>query len=399
MDDKPSRQDVERLLLGWSDRQRRILTADFMADDYYTAERGFAFTETELPHYYYSNNTDIYRAWRHQQQGEKAVSPIVGAWKRTLFYGVGGSSCSFSTVFNVQTNTLFVDLRLPTRRLRQHTNGVTLLDDLGPMELRWYARQHVFAGFTVTEQVNHHQQSSQQQHTVAQSYPHVCTRHHCIDWNYTGTIRTRPNKWWVELCDNSSSGSSTIKKHDKHDDDPYTDRWKEWAYATNYHGQHYYCEYWERLPQGGGGMDSGPVVALRRLKDGSSSRDGVVVIVGDHFSYCLGRRDESSLFQKHFNSSSLVEAVDAAVAQNDLELARRWLSIEAGHGRISTGWKIDAAINYWVQGQSLWNSQQIRVDKVSNTVFWKGEPWEIFESNLNSLAELEALLLRPIAKL
>jgi hypothetical protein len=36
--------------LGWSDKQKRILTADDRADDLYTAVPGFTFEATELPH-------------------------------------------------------------------------------------------------------------------------------------------------------------------------------------------------------------------------------------------------------------------------------------------------------------------------------------------------------------
>ena len=38
--------------LDWSDKQKRILTAHGKADDYYTTERGFPFTEDELPHHH-----------------------------------------------------------------------------------------------------------------------------------------------------------------------------------------------------------------------------------------------------------------------------------------------------------------------------------------------------------
>lgn len=40
----------------------------------------------------------------------------------------------------------------------------------------------------------------------------MATRHHCIDWNYVGEPRPRPNKWRVEMG-------------------PGGDVWKEWGFA------------------------------------------------------------------------------------------------------------------------------------------------------------------------
>lgn len=114
-------------------------------------------------------------------------------------------------------------------------------------QLQYYARQHVFAGFSriVTN-------DSEQLHPVW-FFPACCTRHHCIDWNYVGTPRSRPNKWWIESN---------------------RDVWKEWAFAQDFAGQCYYCERWERIEDG----NSNVVVALRK-KQQQNSRDGVIVVV------------------------------------------------------------------------------------------------------------------------
>ena len=101
--------------LQWSDKQRRILTANGRAEEYYSAERGFAFEPEELPHCYFRIGRSMFREWKQQQQQHCGI--IVGAWKRPLF--VGGwehSTDQEEYVFNFQTHTLFVDLRIPTLR-------------------------------------------------------------------------------------------------------------------------------------------------------------------------------------------------------------------------------------------------------------------------------------------
>jgi hypothetical protein len=96
-------------------------------------------------------------------------------------------------------------------------------------------------------------------------YSQVCTRHHCIDWNYVGTPRPRPNKWWVEMH-------------------PDKDIWKEWAYATDDHGQHYYMERWERLDAG----TPTEQLALRRQQGGGDGWN-FGCGSGDRFNYLLNR--------------------------------------------------------------------------------------------------------------
>ena len=113
-------------------------------------------------------------------------SPIVGAWSRDYF--VGGwdfSSDKDETVYNVQTNSLFLDLRIPKSRNQILNPAKTCLEDYTNLELRVYARQHVFSGFSVVETHRHGRS--------------VCTRHHVLDWNFIGVPRSRPNKWWIEF--------------------------------------------------------------------------------------------------------------------------------------------------------------------------------------------------------
>ncbi|CAJ1399285.1 unnamed protein product [Effrenium voratum] len=356
--------------LDWSSKQRRILTANGTAEGFYCAERGYDYDTAELPHHFLMHSTTLgstrrmFENWRETT----ARCPIVGAWSRPLFYGGWEHSTDRDeAVFNLQTGSLFIDLRVPlTRKTLLEAPGarITCLEDMDALQLACYARQHIFAGFSKAESQPH----------PSLSWGWSCTRHHCIDWNFVGVGRTRPNKWWVELGN---------------------DAWKEWAFATDLAGQHYYCERWERYC----GSAVGPVVALRKSQD----PDGVIVIVGDHFNYCLDRSCSLGEAQARYPSAtSLVDLVDAALAQHDLKTARACLSIQGGHGRISKGWQLDCAIEFWKQGRPLWNREEVSVTGISLDdciVLWKGEEWSVFECSLDSPQALAALLRTSLSSL
>lgn len=376
--------------LDWTDKQKRILTADGRADDLYTADRGFPFEATELPHYHWMRGDAhaVFDEWKGRrllpQEGSRrsrdedpAKSPLAGAWTRRVF--VGGwehTSSQDERTFNLQTDHLFIDLRIPRTR-ETLLQGKTSLQDLSPRELGYYARQHVFAGYT--------------QRTVgsgANRKELVGTRHHCIDWNFVGVPRSRPNKWYAELPRPRSGGESSVPT------------WKEWAFATDDRGQHYYLEQWERLPGG----EALPMVALRRRQqpDGDGvERDGILLIVGDHFSYIRGRDlstismdRQKELCQEH---SSLVGIVDAALERHDITTAMAYLSLQAGHGRISNGWIIDCAIEPWREGTPLWTQHDCLIvtgnDLASDCYLqWNDQMWQLFDTSLNTIEELQDLL-------
>eukprot|EP01083_Nonionella_stella_P167773 564724_1 len=387
-----------KLLMEWTSKQGRILTANGKAASYYTAARGFPYIDADLPHHHLMNNstTDTFLAWakerevrlqsqsqslphshshshsqgEHQHPDVKTHYPICGAFNRPLF--VGGwehSTDQEEDVFNVQTNTLFIDIRIPKlgrgRSMMKHGNNNNAstsasasirkgLGDLNDEELKLYARRHAFAGYTkldteattvdvtVTGTATGSGVGAQVSLPVSRC---VCTRHHCIDWNFTGTPRNRPNKWYVEM-------EPTQKKI-----------WKELAYAKDDFGQHYYSERWERYERDG--MGNGFVVALRRDKKDNENdpnfRDGIIVAVGDHFNYIFGRNEalidtllsKTKKAQEYKAQGNTVGLIDVAIDNGDRELAEEFLSIDAGHGSISNGWKIDASTQPWKEGTSL----------------------------------------------
>lgn len=297
--------------------------------------------------------------------------------------------------YNIQSACgLFVDIRIPkskpkwlenltqpgTRNIKEYDSKedggkseLAMLDDLG---LRMYARQHAFGGMTVVAHEKYPpgevgEQGRRPPQLRNEQRP-VCTRHHCIDWNFVGKPRSRPNKWWVEFHPLSR------------------DVWKEWAYATDEFGQHYYCEQWERL-SGDDGSAEQEALALRKAAVGGG-RDGILVVVGDHFNY-IHDRMISGFEEQPLRAASLVELVDAAIASGDRQTAEAYLTLDAGHGIVSSGWIIDCAIQSWRQGTALFDdTSKIRVsgDCVDTCqVIWNGEVWDVYECSFASVHELD----------
>jgi len=342
--------------IGWTKRQGYILTGGGKAEELYIPERGFSFQETELPHHYLMQRKShsIFENWRSTAP---PCSAVCGVWNRTLF--VGGwdhTSDTDEIVFNIQTHNLFIDMRIPRSRSVVLGEKFSSLQDLGANELRLYARQHIFAGFSYPSKENNRD---------------LCTRHHCIDWNFVGSPRTRPNKWWIEAKDDGKV-------------------WKEHSYATDDYGQHYYSEKWERI-----GTCSLPRLALR--KESTASRDGIIVAIGDHFNYIFAR--EMSGAEKDYpNESSTVDLVDAAVAAGDLVTARSFLSIQGGHGQVSNGWTVDRSISPWEEGNVLWqlnggNGVTVEGDTVETcSISWNGEKWSIYDCSFEDVLELRKYL-------
>ena len=288
--------DLRRNHLDWTNKQGRILTANGRANEYYTKQNGFPFQNDELPHHHLINgNTHkVFAEWASKLSATSTTttaasssssddgvptsttttalpdtSPICGAWSRPLFCGEWEHSTSNDeTVFNIQTNSLFIDLRIPkSRRSVIPTDGtdkttVTSLGQLSDEELRLYARQHIFGGYSVISKpsLSKPQVTMNNQKAQVDDRP-CCVRHHCIDWNFVGVGRPRPNKWWIDMHRSEKM-------------------WKEVTFATDHHGQHYYMERWERVD----GDSNGSVrLALRKR----SMADGIVVVVGVSMSPVL----------------------------------------------------------------------------------------------------------------
>ena len=405
-------------LLDWTAKQGRILTDEGKATEHYCSERGFPFASNELPHYHLERGDthQVFHRWAAEAAAatasdqEETSSPIVGAWSRPLFTGKWEQSTDTEeTVYNIQTGSLFIDLRIPTSKpVSRWENLLGGGDDgssrqafelMSDEDLRLYARQHVFAGYSVIS--NEKNNNNSIHHKMSNNLP-LCTRHHCIDWNYvSGKPRPRPNKWYIEGRNNN--GKTPFHT------------WKEWSYATDENGQCYYWEKWERIA--GDEAGRGLRLAMRKKKRGSNSsseegsNDAILAAVGDHFNYIVGRQF-LDLRTRYRDAGNTVELVDLALKHGDRDTAISHLSLAGGHGTISSGWKIDCALQPWQHGKNVFNcltesscNEEVKIIGGGNAgcISWEvvigNDSWDVYECSL-SRDELQQLLLsRKISRL
>jgi hypothetical protein len=115
--------------------------------------------------------------------------------------------------FNLQTPSIFIDLRFPVHQKEKHStiynnnNNKNSLQDLTIEELKLLSQQHCFAGYSFPESIEL-QNSFEQANGVIDTNKYlykIFTRHHVIDWNYNFLYpRSRPNKWFVEKDDKNN---------------------------------------------------------------------------------------------------------------------------------------------------------------------------------------------------
>ncbi|KAL7456324.1 hypothetical protein ACHAWC_007841 [Mediolabrus comicus] len=421
---KEANTNMETSLLDWSAKQGRILTDEGKAVEYYCSERGFPFTSAELPHHHLEkrDSHEVFHGWavtaaaanrtNDDDDSSSQRCPIIGAWSRPLFTGKWEHSTNNEEiVFNIQTGTLFIDLRIPTSKPVSRWENLSssstinnnygrqnpailssrqILESMSDEDLRLYARQHVFAGYSIISQEKNNNSNGMSKKLS------ICTRHHCIDWNYvSGKPRPRPNKWYIE-------GKSSNTGHDSKNY-PFN-VWKEWSYSTDENGQCYYWEKWERIS--GDEFGKGLRLAMRRRKSISGNKndgDAIIVAVGDHFNYIEGRKF-LDLHTRYADVSNTVDLVDLALQNGDRETAISYLSLMGGHGTISSGWKVDCALQPWQHGKNLFSdclrcsSEDIKVMGSGaactswQVVMGDESVWDVYECSL-SRHKLQQLLL------
>lgn len=293
----------------------------------------------------------------------EATPLVAGAWTRPLFVG-GWEHSDNGTgerVFNLQTPSLFVDLRLPhaaTSFAARHAS----LRTMSAAELRLFARRHVFAGYS----------------RVAGDPP-VCVRHHVVDWNYVDAPRPRPNKWRIEMH-------------------PGQDVWKEWGVAKDEHGQHVYMERWERLPLG-----RGPYFAMRRdAPPAGPDHEAVLVVCGGHFAYAESRaraglagRLPAAALRPGDNLVSVVDRLlaapsTAATAAADRATAEALLGLRGCHGLVGgpaaeDAWRVTDAIHPWMEGTALLRPGDVTLLPAGTAALgkaaWDGATWTVYENS------------------
>jgi len=138
-------------------------------------------------------------------------------------------------------------------------------------------------------------------------------------------------------------------------------------------------------------------------KKNDDQNDGILVAVGNHFNYVLGRQ-WNGREKAYCDASNLVELVDSAIDDSDRDTAISHLTLDGGHGTISSGWKVDCSIQPWNHGTRVFQiigggGTTIRVmgdgtDYFSWNVVIGDTSWEICECSVDSAKELENLLSR-----
>ena len=94
----------------------------------------------------------------------------------------------------------------------------------------------------------------------------------------------------------------------------------------------------------------------------------------------------------------------SAFQNYDRETVISYLSLDGGHGTISSGWQIDCSIQSWNHGRGIFdriggggNNRDVTVVGSGTDYFqWSvsigNTEWEIYESSITNAAELEMLL-------
>eukprot|EP00471_Norrisiella_sphaerica_P003492 CAMPEP_0184482352 /NCGR_PEP_ID=MMETSP0113_2-20130426/3911_1 /TAXON_ID=91329 /ORGANISM="Norrisiella sphaerica, Strain BC52" /LENGTH=303 /DNA_ID=CAMNT_0026862027 /DNA_START=128 /DNA_END=1039 /DNA_ORIENTATION=+ len=289
---------------------------------------------------------------------------MVGAWRRPLFAGGWTESTEQDTiVFNLQSPSLFIDIRFPLKR--PDFSKKSGYEDLSMDELRCLSRQHTFAGYTKAEPKD------------GSGFAPVATRHHALDWNYHPKFpRERPNRWRFQLKEDGTS-------------------FKEFSVAFDPHNQAVYMERWGLYPKG-----RGPYLALRREIHGEES-ESLFVVVGNHFAFARDRKHPLPSFPSA-KSGGCANLVDAAYHQGDREKMTQMVNLEGSYGHVrdengALTWKIMKSTVPWREGKPLLVAGDFKLNVGSNNgvppfVSFLGARWRVFECSF-SVDELHTMFM------
>ena len=356
-------------LLSWGSTQGHILTGGGRLNENFLPGRDFV-TPDDLPHTIKSKGLiacrQQYRTWLREGKRDPE-SGAVGAWCRPLFSGGWAHSASADTaVFNLQTPSIFIDLRFPLARLERRKGYYgSSLEDCTMEKLRELSRQHCFAGYSIVDRAD----------TNGGSCLPVCTRHHALDWNFHPRFpRSRPNKWRIEAHP-SGDGS----------------QFKEWGYATEpRNGQAIYMERWALLPEirsNGNGRQfgsKGPWLALRAL---DTDIDAFLVVVGDHFAFARDRLQLLPDFE-YSEKGGCSNLADDALQRGDRNALASLISMEGSYGHLHAvrgrKWTIKCSTWPWREGhQLIETASTVWHNSVLKQVCWDGAQWEVLENTFS----------------
>ena len=390
-------------LLAWSDTQGNILTGGGQLQRRSALDRDFE--EADLPHYLLKTRKtrQTFVQWIEQNHRDFA---IVGSWSRPIFAGGWKESTDLDTeAFNLQTPSLFIDMRIPIApEVRRALRTRGSLSNCTDLELRLLARQHTFSGYSLPE--------------VDATKPLHFIRHHIIDWNYHPSFpRPRPNKWWIQT-DKATDASS----------------FKEFSFVRDENNIPVYFERWDRRPGDGGGKK---YLALRKRTGCPAEakrlglpqvQDAMLIVVGNHFALAVDRPQPAPTFLGAPGPGGPA-LVDHALLVGDRAAAEQYLNLEGSFGQLLSGdsdsvempdWKIVRSTHPWREGARLFESSlgvsgdvgysdTVRLSwkgrgtqRELSSVLWRGFEWDALECNYTE-RELHAMfpvdLHTPVSRL
>jgi hypothetical protein len=369
-------------LLGWSDKQGAILTGGGELAKRSTP--GVDFVESDLPHYLLAAKRTRKQFSQWLQENRRSFE-IVGCWSRPIFAGGWNeSSLNDTEAFNLQTPSMFIDMRIPLQRPTAHLKMRGTLSNCTDEELRILARQHCFAGYSLPI-------------PDPQGGPVHFVRHHVIDWNYHPSFpRNRPNRWWIT--------TDVDERRALFGEAAFPSTFKEFSFARDKYGIPVYFERWARRPADSGGTK---YLALRR-KVGCPiaakergvvvKRDAILIVVGNHFAICIDRPQPQQMLPGAPGPGGPAY-LDYAVMTKNRDAAMKFLELEGSYGHVWTNasaeklqsdvfkpnWYIKRSTQPWKEGQRLFREDDAAV------LHWKSATQTFFGPNI--LPVLETITL------
>lgn len=329
-------------LLAWQHDQSHIVTGD--GQILLFSEVNKDFLPTDLPHYLLENKTweSTFSHWLNEN---KRSELLIGCWSRPIFAGGWKeSSDADTTVFNLQTPSFFIDLRIPNTRPSELFRSACL-SNYSNLQLRLLSRQHCFAGYSLMQSAG--DIATERSYYLPASTP-VCTRHHIIDWNYHPWFpRSRPNRWFAEVKADQMAFREVSPFRNANLVPVYFERWQR---RTPYELQQ--DKYLAMLREDGG---------------------AVLVVVGRHFALCVDRPSHQTATLSHEEVTthckggggmfvdyllSGMEECGAEAQRGRRRLAEVCVSLEGSYGLVQDGanWTILKSTFPWLEGHTLFEA-------------------------------------------
>jgi|SRR5215813_12787982 len=267
---------------------------------------------------------------------------LVAAWERLYILGSDGKPDRSVNVRNIQTPTLFGDVRIPKDRPR--FSDAKSLADLTDAQLETLYPQEGFSGFTTVD-------------------GYITTWHHQIDY--------QPPDGSVDIGRIELAGGSNMYEHGV---------------------QAVYTEHWWNLSTGDGKCFG--VRVFRRRPDNTTRIYQILSVTGDHFIYARNRAMDLPMAN---SLADLIKSTHATRAQ-----ILEYLDCEVSHGFVlgeSKPWEIQFSTLPFKQGQALDFINQIVVDPKTGAVSHRGgPPDEIWSFEINTMNIEDLLVIFPVAE-